>query len=190
MVIRIETNRLILRIPKVSDWKDIVEGVGDIEVSKTLSGVPYPYKKKDAIWWINKKNKDWKNKKGETREFAIELKSEKKVIGATGLHKIDWDLGSAESGSWIAKKYWRQGFITEAKIAINDWAFDKIKLQRLESRAFVSNVASNEMSNKYGYRFVGTLKRAQKSKSTGEVHDVNIYEIIKEDWNKNKEMIN
>lgn len=180
------TKRLILRPPRTSDWRDIAEGIGDIDVSKTLSSAPYPYKKKDALYWINKTRQNWHIKKSQSREFVIELKSEKKVIGASGLDKIDWELGSAESGSWISKRYWRQGFITEAKVAINDWAFNKLKFQRLESRAFVTNTASNEMSKKYGYRFVGTLKRATKAKSTGKIHDVNVYELLKEDWKKKK----
>ncbi len=181
---KLTTKRLILRIPKTSDWKDIKEGVGDLDVSKTLSGAPYPYNKKDALAWINKVRKNWKIKHCDNLEFVIELKSENKVIGATGFDKIDRDLGSAESGSWIAKRYWRQGFITEAKTAINDWAFNKLKFQRLESRAFLTNTASNEMSKKYGYRFVGTLKRATKAKSTGKIHDVNIYELLKENRKK------
>lgn len=186
---RLTTKRLILRIPKTSDWEDIAEGIGDLEVSKTLDSVPYPYKKKDALAWINTKRKDWEKKKVGSREFVIELKSENKVIGATGFRIIDWNVGSAESGSWISKKYWRQGFITEAKIAVNDWAFNKLNLQRLESRAMMTNTASNGMSRKCGYRFVGTLKRASKSKVTGEVHDLNIYELLKEDWGKNKAKI-
>jgi len=188
-MVKLETKRLILRAPRISDWKDIVEGIGDLEVSKTLAGVPYPYAKKDAIWWIKRKIKAWRKNKSENKEFVIELKSENKVIGATGLHKIDWNIGSANSGSWIARKYWRQGFITEAKIAINDWAFNKLKFQRLESRAFVVNTASNEMSKKYGYRFVGILKRVIKAKSTGKIHDENVYELLKEDWKKNRKKL-
>ena len=187
--INLETKRLILRVPRKEDWKDIVEGIGDLEVSKTLSSVPYPYKKKDALWWVNKTRKSWKNKKDKSRGFLIELKSESKVIGGTGFHNIKWDIGSAESGSWIAKKYWRKGYITEAKIAINDWAFNKLKFQRLQSGAFVTNKASNGMSTKYGYRFVGTLKRAVKAKSTGKVHDRNIYELLKEDWKINRNIL-
>ncbi len=40
------TKRLILRKPKKSDWKDLVEGVGEYDVAKMLLVVPHPYKKK------------------------------------------------------------------------------------------------------------------------------------------------
>ncbi|GAH80485.1 unnamed protein product, partial [marine sediment metagenome] len=60
---RLETKRLILRTPRKSDWKDIVEAVGDIKVSKFLSLVPHPYKKKDALLWINECIKKARKKK-------------------------------------------------------------------------------------------------------------------------------
>ena len=50
---KIETERLILRNAKRTDWKDIVDNINDLEVSKNLAQVPYPYKKKDAINWVN-----------------------------------------------------------------------------------------------------------------------------------------
>ena len=48
----LKTKRLILRSPRKSDWKDILEGASDIEVSKYLLLVPHPYKKKDALSWV------------------------------------------------------------------------------------------------------------------------------------------
>ncbi len=180
---KLETKRLILRTPRISDWKDIVEGIGNLKVSKNISSVPYPYKKKDALEWIDKQIKNSKKKKKEY-SFVIELKSEKKVIGGSGLHKLDLENKTAETGSWIAKPYWRKGFATEAKIAVNDFAFNKLKLRRLESRAFVENKASNEMSKKLGLKLEGTLRKADKSKATSKTHDLNIWGILKEDWKK------
>lgn len=45
---QLETKRLILRKPQKSDWKDLVEGVGEYDVAKMLLVVPHPYNKKDA----------------------------------------------------------------------------------------------------------------------------------------------
>ena len=58
----LKTKRLILREPKISDWKDVVEGIGDFDVAKMMVSVPYPYAKKDALWFINLKTKEWKKK--------------------------------------------------------------------------------------------------------------------------------
>lgn len=182
----LKTKRLILREPKISDWKDVVEGIGDFDVAKMMVSVPYPYAKKDALWFINLKTKEWKKKEPNAYLFFIELKSEKKVIGAVEVFKINRFVGTGETGSWINKKYWRNGYITEAKIALNDFAFNKVKLRRLDSPVFKDNVASNATQLKMGYVLEGTMRKAHKSKATGKIHDANIYGLLKEDWKKKR----
>ena len=181
---KLETKRLILRQPKMSDWKDIVEGIGEYDVAKMLASVPYPYKRKDAEWFIRLKTKEWKKKEPNAYLFFIELKSEKKVIGAIEVFKINRFAGTGETGSWINKKYWRVGYITEAKIAVNDFAFNKVKLRRLDSPVFKDNDVSNATQRKMGYVLEGTMRKAHKSKATGKIHDANIYGLLKEDWIK------
>ena len=180
----LETKRLILRAPKKTDRKDIVEGIGDFNVSKMLLKVQYPYVKKDADDFIKKRIKKWKEKDLDDYLFMIELKSEKKVIGAIGIHKIDKFSGTATTGSWINQKYWRQGYMTEAKIVVNDFAFNKLKLRRINSDIFVENKASNATQLKMGYKFEGMKRKAGKSKASGKIHDENIYGLLKEDWKK------
>ena len=183
---QLKTKRLILREPKLSDWKDVVEGIGDYDVAKMMVSVPYPYKKQDALWFIKLKIKEWKKKEPNAYLFFIELKSEKKVIGAVEVFKINRFAGIGETGSWINKKYWRNGYITEAKIALNDFAFNKVKLRRLDSPVFSDNEASNATQIKMGYVLEGTMRKAHKSKATGKIHDANIYGLLKEDWEKTR----
>jgi len=180
----LKTKRLILRKPKKSDWKDLVEGVGEYDVAKMLLKIPHPYKKKDADVYIKMVIKRWKQKKQEDYTFFVELKSEKKVIGAIGIHRIDWFSEVGATSSWINKKYWRNGYMTEAKIAVNDFAFNKLKLRRLNSDVFTENKASNATQLKMGYKLEGTKRKAIKSKASGKIHDENIYGLFKEDWKK------
>lgn len=181
---KLETKRLILRKPKKSDWKDLVEGVGEYDVAKMLLVVPHPYKKKDADIYIKRVLKRWTQKIKNDYTFFIELKSEKKVIGAIGIHRIDWFSGVGTTGSWINKKYWRNGYVTEAKIVVNDFAFNKLKLRRLNSLVFTDNKASNATQLKMGYKFEGMQRKIAKSKASGKVHDANMYGLLKEDWKK------
>jgi ribosomal-protein-alanine N-acetyltransferase len=183
---QLETKRLILRKPKKSDWKDLIEGVGEYGVSKMLVKVPYPYSKKDAENYLKKAVKRWKEKTADDYSFFIELKSEKKVIGAIGIHRISEFLKTGATGSWINKKYWKNGYITEAKIAINDFAFNKLKLRRLDSDVFKENKASNATQLKMGYILEGMQRKAKKSLASGKIHDVNLYGLLKDDWKKAK----
>lgn len=180
----LETKRLILRPPKKTDWKDIVEGASDLEVSKMLLVVPHPYKKKDALGWVNSCMAKWKKKDKSDYTFFIVLKSENKVIGATGIHELDKRQGKAVTGSWINKRYWRKGYILEAKVPVLDFAFNKLKLRKIETSAFVENSASNKMSKKLGFRLEGTKRQSVISKSDGKIHDENIYGLLRKEWTR------
>jgi len=48
----LETKRLILRDWKDKDVIDLVEGLNDLEVTKWMAVIPYPYTRKDAEEWI------------------------------------------------------------------------------------------------------------------------------------------
>jgi ribosomal-protein-alanine N-acetyltransferase len=178
---KLETERLILRKPKEIDWKDVYEACKEIEVSKNLELVPHPYKKKDALWFIEDTLKNWRKKKKVKYVFFIELKSEKKVIGVTEIN-IKKNIGT--SGSWINKDYWKKGYITEAKIAVNDFAFNKLGARKLESGAIKENKASNIMQEKMGYKFEGCQRQKATSNATGKIHDLNVYGLLKSEWKK------
>ena len=47
-----ETNRLILRNWQETDIDDLIEGLNNLNVSKWLTLVPYPYLKENAEEWI------------------------------------------------------------------------------------------------------------------------------------------
>jgi [ribosomal protein S5]-alanine N-acetyltransferase len=179
---KLETKRLILRKIKLSDLDDIIEGVNNINISKCTVSIPFPYAKKDGIWFINDCLKGWEEKK--KYNFVIVLKSEKKVIGAIGLSDVNLDVGKAETGSWINEKYWRNGYITEAKIALNEFAFNELKLNKLNSPVFVSNKASNATQLRVGYVLEGCLKENDLCKATDKIHDCNQYALFKKNWKK------
>jgi len=182
--VKLTTKRLILRPIKESDWPDIVEGVGDLRIARWTMAVPHPYEKKDFLTWIRHDIAQRKKRKKDNYCLAIELKSEKKVIGVTGIFNIKEFHGSATTGSWINRKYWRQGYIFEAKIAVLDFAFNTLRLRRVEGEIFAGNKASNGMTRKLGYTLEGRRRKAEKSLATGKIHDVNVYGLLKAEWKK------
>ncbi len=181
---RLETKRLILRKPRLSDADDIVEILNNINVSKHLAKIPLPYTKKDALDFIKKSQGKWKKREQTDLVYALELKSEKKFIGIIGLHDIDLYNKKARTGSYVNEKYWKRGYMTEAKITLFDYLFNEVGLRKLTSGAYVENVGSNKTTRGLGYRYVGFYKKNLISKADGKIHDENIYELMKEDWKK------
>jgi len=179
---KLETKRLILREPKMGDWKDLVDGLNNLNISKNVLTMPYPYTKKDALWYLNRCAKDKKNKK--SYKFFIELKKEKKVIGAIDLNDYKKDQGTAETGSWINERYQKKGYITEAKIVVNDFAFNKLKLRKIKSKVFEENKASQRTQERMGYQKEGVLRKESICKATKKLHDDIVYGLLKEEWKK------
>ena len=94
---KIESKRLILRNWEDGDVKDIVDGLNNLEVSKWMAGVPFPYTENDARNFIERAKNNDENVK---IALAIVLKENNKVIGGTEIRNINkkdgtcrwWDM--------------------------------------------------------------------------------------------------
>jgi ribosomal-protein-alanine N-acetyltransferase len=170
----LETERLILRPWKYEDAKDLVEGLNNLEVSKWLAFVPYPYTLEDAKKFI-----EFTFNSG-NYEFAIVLKSENKVIGGTALAHIKDN--SAGGGIWLNRKYWGKGYGKEAYGKRVEFAFNDLNLEKLENGYFKGNEKSFKMQESLGYKRNGINKNKYVSRSTGKVEDEYKTLLLKEDW--------
>ena len=182
---KLETQRLILREWRKKDGMDIVDGLNNLEVSKWLAFAPYPYTKKDAEKWI--KHCTENAKKGKERnsyDFAIELKSEKKVIGGISLDRINKFQGTAGGGIWINAKYHGRGYGTEAFGERIKFAFNKLKLRRIENGFVRGNPSSFKMQQKFGYKIEGMRRKAFRCMADGKIKDEYITGLLKEEWKK------
>ena len=74
--------------------------------------------------------------------------------------------------------------MTEAKVAVNDFAFNKLKLRKLNSDVWTENKASNATQIKMGYKLEGVRRKNNRSFSTGKIYDVNEYGLLREEWLK------
>jgi RimJ/RimL family protein N-acetyltransferase len=182
----IETERLILRALENKDSSAIIENLNDLNVSKWLLVVPYPYTKKDSLWWINHCREQARKKPAERKDynFGIELRETGKIIGGIGLAKLDYFQGKAEVGYWLGVKYHGQGYGSEALNALLDLAFKKLKLRRLEAGVFAGNPSSGKLLEKYGFKIEGMKRKAVRCKADGKLKDEHIYGLLRSEWRK------
>src|SRR5690606_26384249 len=108
--------------------------------------------------WINYCEQCKTTNKIKGYEFAIELTSERKVIGGTSLTNINHFQRKAEGGIWINERYHGQGLGMEAFGKRIEFAFEDLNLRRLENGFFTGNANSLKMQEKFGYKIEG-IKR-------------------------------
>ncbi|MEN3001355.1 MAG: GNAT family protein [Armatimonadota bacterium] len=91
--------------------------------------------------------------------FAIET-LEGEHIGFTGIHQIDWQHGTAATGTIIGRKdLWSKGYGTDAVRVRTRYAFEVLGLRMLIAEVMAENLASLKLLRKVGYQEVGRIPR-------------------------------
>lgn len=147
----LETKRLLLRRLKMSDVEDIFEYASGPEVTKyTLWNTHNSIEdSKKFIFWLTKSFACW----------AIEHKADGKVIGTCFLHSFNLQAGQAETAFNLSRKYWRQGYATEAARKVILFGFKKWELSRIGGTCMIGNIASARVLKKVGMVFEGRIER-------------------------------
>lgn len=92
--------------------------------------------------------------------FAIETLDTDEHIGFSGLHKVDYRHGFAQTGTLTGRTdLWGRGYGTDAARVRTRYAFEVLGLRLLYSEVFADNTASLKMLQKVGYREVGRIAR-------------------------------
>lgn len=116
-----------------------------------------------------------------TIALAIVLKRGDRFIGNTELHRIDWLNRHAESGAMIGEAGFRdQGYGSEAKTLMLEYAFNSLGLHRISSSVFAKNLRSLAYLKKAGYREEGV--RRERFFRNGEWIDEILLGILAQDW--------
>lgn len=88
--------------------------------------------------------------------FAVELKSERRFLGFTGLSRPGfeaWFTPCVEIGWRLARDVWGQGIASEAAAAVLPYAFEVVGLPELVSFTTRSNLPSRRVMEKIGMHY-------------------------------------
>lgn len=111
--------------------------------------------------------------------FAIERASDSAVLGAIGLI-LPRGVPSAEMGYWLGRRFWNQGYTTEAVRLVLGHAFGDLALDRVRAGAFPENGASIRVQEKTGMRRVG--REMHPAPARGGNREVVSYELTRAEW--------
>lgn len=180
---QLETERLVLRDYKESDVDNLVEGLNNLDVSKWLAFVPFPYTKQNAEDFIKYANSTIKENRT-TYNWAIVLKEENRVIGGVTLDKINIIQGTASGGIWLNANYHNKGYGVEAYGKRIEFAFDNLQLRCLDNGFFEGNEGSLKMQEKLGYKIERNRRKGFICMATNKPVNEITTGLLREEWKK------
>ena len=172
------TQRLFLRGIRLSDTDSYEKHFADYEVVQFLrSSVPWPYPKGGAREYFMKVMLPGQGV--DSWDWGIFLKENREeCIGCVSL----WRNSRPENrGFWLARKYWRQGLMTEAVQPILNYAFKELGFEKMVFANAVQNRGSRRIKEKTGCRYIRTEPRQFLNP---EFTECEIWELTKKDWFK------
>ncbi|MFG6441661.1 GNAT family N-acetyltransferase [Roseateles sp. LKC17W] len=81
-----------------------------------------------------------------------------RLLGGTGLHRIDWTVRRFEIGYWIRPDAAGQGLVGEAVQLLTALAFDRLAARRVEIRCDARNTRSRAVAQRAGFALEGVLR--------------------------------
>lgn len=110
--------------------------------------------------------------------MSVVRKSDLKLLGMINLVEIDWKNGSVFHSIRLipGDEYWHQGFGTDAVRTLMKYAFDKLKLHRLETTILEYNMISQALYKKCGWTLEGVKRRAVYKR--GKQFDLQMWGIV------------
>jgi RimJ/RimL family protein N-acetyltransferase len=142
----LETERLVLRAPRLGDAKIVAALANDVRIAENTARIPHPYRRSDADDFIVSANR------GSETTFLIAAPNGT-VMGACGFTQID--RHPPEIGYWLGAKFWGKGYATEAVRAVIDHVFTDSDCEAIHSAARVTNPASRRVLEKCGFQWTG-----------------------------------
>ncbi|EJW13120.1 50S ribosomal protein acetyltransferase [Rhodovulum sp. PH10] len=151
----LETERLVLRAPRLQDAETVTALAGDRRIAENTLRIPHPYRLGDAEDWIASTNVE-----GRDETFLITLRDDDAVTGGAviGACGLEWRNGrDPEVGYWLGAEHWGKGYATEALRALVDHAFADHEYDVLLAGARTSNPASRRVLEKCGFQWTGVV---------------------------------
>ena len=173
----LESDRLILRKLEMADTKDIFEYAAEPAVSRFM---PWQAHKTtdDTAEFVDFVLDGYANHSQLT--WAIELRSENKMIGTIDF--VSWleKRQRAEIGYTLSHHYWGQGLMLEAAEALVNFGFKEMDLIKVEAPIMLDNKQSQRVAEKLGMIREGVLRKHMIIK--GEFVDLAMYGVLKEEF--------
>lgn len=169
--------RVYLRASERSDIPLFVRWLNDAETASYLSMRAPMSVAMEEQWFIRMLESQGKD----AYHFVICRLEDDTPIGTIGLFRVDTVNGSAGIGISIgAKELWGQGLGTDAMLALLDFGFGQLRLERMWLEVHDYNVRARRSYEKCGFVLEGTERHAIFRR--GRFIDAHLMSILRAEW--------
>lgn len=158
--VRVETERMTLRLPEHGDWRQWSELR---EASAEFLSKWEPVWSNDHLTRRAFTNRVYWAQRAEAQGQALPMllirREDQQLLGALTLDNIR--RGPSQTGTfgyWIGEPFARQGYMREAILALTHHAFTRMDLSRLEAACLPENAASRGVLEKCGFKYEGVAQ--------------------------------
>lgn len=179
----LETPRVVLRLITREDLPVLLKLAQDQNIwkyfTKELSN------ENELSAWIDEALAD--REQGKRMPFIIIDKDTKSVCGSTSMGNISFPDKRVEIGwSWLGTEYMGTGVNRHAKFALLSYAFEAMKMERVEVKTDNLNERAKAALVKIGMKPEGVL-RSHMQMHSNRRRDSIYYSILKDEWQEVKE---
>ncbi|HEY3985947.1 GNAT family N-acetyltransferase [Cedecea sp.] len=172
----IDTPRLTLSPPIPTDAPALLSIFSDPQVMKYWNTAPW-HALDDAMRFIDRSTDERRD--GLALTLCIRDKQSGQLAGKCMLFSFVGHSRRAEIGFGLSSAYWGKGLINEAAGALIAYAFDVLKLRRIEAEIDPENQASAAALQKLGFTQEGLLRK--RWEINGTVSDSALFGLLAED---------
>ncbi|MBL8653558.1 MAG: GNAT family N-acetyltransferase [Alphaproteobacteria bacterium] len=165
--LRLETPRLVLRVPNDADAEALAAWLTEWEIARWTANIPHPYGIENARSWIADVRASIEAARA--LSFVIERRDAAGaiapgVIGGVGV-ALDGPGKEGDLGWWIAIPHQGNGYAFEAAARLVEFCWS-MEMTRLTAGALPDNAPSLAVARKLGMRPNGKLLRSQPARET------------------------
>ncbi len=185
-IVFLRSQNLWYRAPEECDIPLLTRWVNEPQVRCFLDSRVFPYSQIVEREWLESVLVKPNGPAPSTICLLFGRNGETEPIGSTGIMGINWIARFGEFGILIGDPaHWNQGLGTEVAAAMVRYAFADLNLNRVTLRVNAGNPRARRSYEKVGFVQEGVLR--QGCRMNGELVDLHIMGILRQDWHPGTE---
>lgn len=122
----------------------------------------------------------WLKQFADNNGFNTGILFQGELVGAIGLHYIDWRNRHTSIGYYLAKNAEGHGIMTRSVQALLNYAFNDLSLNRVEIRCGEGNLKSRAIPERLGFTMEGKIRDGELLYN--KFHDLIVYGMLARNW--------